>query len=310
MIVFLIRRILSSIPTLFGVAVIVFALFHLVGGDPTYQMVGKNASAQTIAEIRHEYGFDLPVHQQFIRHLKEILTLDFPRSYATKQDIWTMISNGIVPSIALTLPSFVLTTILSLGIALLVAYYRGRLVDRLVMIACVFGMSVSVLAYILFGQYYLAYKLQLFPITGFESTFPDLISYVALPVLISVAVSVGFDTRFYRTAILEETQQDYVRTARAKGLTESRIYLKHVLKNSMIPVLTNIVTMVPLLILGSFLLEGFFGIPGLGGITIVAINASDFPVIKVMTMLQAVLYIVARIFVDVTYRFVDPRMKF
>jgi peptide/nickel transport system permease protein len=156
----------------------------------------------------------------------------------------------------------------------------------------------------------LAYKWQLFPISGFETEFPDRFAYVALPALIYVAVSLGYDVRFYRTAVLEEVGQDYVRTARAKGLAEPRVFFKHVLKNSMVPILTNVVAEIPLLILGSILLESFFGIPGIGGITIQAVHNSDFPVIKAMATFQALLYIGCNLLTDILYTLVDPRVSF
>ena len=306
---YIIRKILSTIPILFGVALVVFVLFNLVGGDPTYQILGKHASPQQIAELRHEYGFDQPKSIQFLTYLKQIITFDYGRSYATKQPIHQMILDGIGPSLTLMVPAFFLTTVLAVAIGLLVAYFRGRWIDKVVVIACVFGMSLSMLAYILFGQYVFAYKLGWFPISGFETTWPERFQSVAMPALIFVAVSLGYDVRFYRTAILEETNQDYVRTARAKGLSEVKIFFKHVLKNSMVPILTNIVIEIPLLILGAFLLESFFGIPGLGSMTIDAVHNSDFPVIKAMTTLVAMLYMIGNLATDVMYTWVDPRVS-
>jgi peptide/nickel transport system permease protein len=309
MFVYIIRKLLGAIPTIFGVALIVFVLFNMVGGDPTYQMLGKHANAQQIAELRHEYGFDQPQYIQFVQYLKQIVTFDYGRSYATKQPISQMISDGIGPSLSLMIPAFLMTTLLAVSIGLLVAYFRGRWIDRVVVILCVFGMSLPMLAYILFGQYFLAYQWGWFPISGYETTWPDRFQYLLMPMIIFVAVSLGYDVRFYRTAILEETNQDYVRTARAKGLSEPRVFFKHVLKNSMVPILTNIVIEIPLLILGAFLLESFFGIPGLGSITIDAVHNSDFPVIKAMTTLVAILYILGNLATDIMYTLVDPRVS-
>ncbi len=309
MILYIIRKLISTIPTLFGVALIVFVLFNMVGGDPTYQMLGRHASAHQIAELRHEYGFDQPKYIQFAQYLKQIVTFDYGRSYATKQPIKEMIADGIGPSLSLMIPAFFLTTILAVSLGLLVAYFRGKWIDKVVVIFCVFGMSVSMLAYILFGQYFLAYKMGWFPISGFETTWPERFQYILMPMIIFVVVSLGYDVRFYRTAILEETSQDYVRTARAKGLSEPHIFFKHVLKNSMIPILTNVVIEIPLLILGAFLLESFFGIPGLGSITIDAVHNSDFPVIKAMTTLDAMLFILGNLATDIMYTLVDPRVS-
>lgn len=310
MFVYILRKLLHTIPTVFGVALVIFVLFDLVGGDPTYQMLGKHASAQQIAELRHEYGFDLPKPVQFLNYLKQIVTFDYGRSYATKQQISHMILDGIGPSLTLMVPAFLLTTVISIVVALVVAYFRGKAIDKITVILCVFGMSLPMLAFILFGQYFLAFKLGWFPISGFESSFPERFSYVALPILIYVAVHVGYDVRFYRTAIIEETTHDYVRTARAKGLDERRVFFKHVLKNSMVPIITNVVLEIPLLILGAFLLESFFGIPGLGGIIINAVNNSDFPVIKAMSTLIALIYILGNLATDICYTLVDPRVSF
>lgn len=309
MFVYIVRRLLSTIPTILGMALIIFVLFDMVGGDPTYQMVGKHASPQQIAELRHEYGFDQPKYVQFFSYLGQIVTFDYGRSYATKQRISQMISDGIGPSLTLMAPAFLVTTVLSIVLALFVAYFRGKTIDKFVVVLCVFGMSLPMLAYILFGQYFLAYKLGWFPIAGFETSWPDALSYILLPAILFVAVSLGYDVRFYRTAILEETGQDYVRTARAKGLSEPRVFFKHVLKNSMVPILTNIIIEIPMLILGSFLLESFFGIPGLGGITINAVNNSDFPVIKAMATLTTLLFIFFNLLTDILYTVVDPRVS-
>lgn len=309
MFIYIARRLLNTIPTLFGVALIVFVLFNMVGGDPTYQMLGKHAGAQQIAELRHEYGFDQPLYMQFVRYLGEIVTFDYGRSYATKQQIGKLILDGIGPSLTLAVPAFFLTTVFSLLIGLVVAYFRGKWIDKAMVIACVFGMSVPMLAYILFGQYFLAYKLGWFPISGFEVGWPDRFEYVMLPMILWIVVSLGYDVRFYRTAILEEVGQDYVRTARSKGLNEPKIFLKHVLKNSMVPILTNVVIEIPLLILGSLLLENFFGIPGLGSILVNAIHSSDFPVIKAMTTLETMLFILGNLATDIMYTLVDPRVR-
>ena len=265
---YLVRRILNTIPIILGIALLTFALFNLVGGDPTYQMLGKHATPQQIAELRAELGFDQPKVVQFFEYLKQIATFDYGRSYATKQKISTMVMNGIGPSLSLAIPGFIGTTTIAILISLVVAFHRGKMIDRMTVILCVLGMSIPSLGYILFGQYFFAYKLGWFPISGYDIDWSQRWQYVGLPLIIWIMVGLGYEVRFFRTAILEETGQDYVRTARAKGLPEKRVYLKHVLKNSMVPIVTNIVIEIPLLILGSLLLESFFGIPGLGNILI------------------------------------------
>ncbi len=307
--VYIFRKILSTVPIIFGVALIIFILFNIVGGDPTYQMLGRHANPKLIAELRHEYGFDRPQVFQFFDYLKQIATFDYGRSYATKQKISVMIWNGVEPSLSLAIPAFFLTTLLAITIGLITAYFRGTWIDRVIVIICVFGMSLPSLAYILFGQYFLAYKMGWFPISGYESNFLDRLEYITMPMLIWIAVSLGYDVRFFRTAILEETNQDYVRTARAKGLSEPRILFKHILKNSMVPIVTNVVIEIPLLILGSFLLESFFGIPGLGSITIDALHNSDFPVIKAMATISSLLFILGNAATDIIYTLVDPRVS-
>lgn len=309
MFVYITRKVLSTIPTVFGCALIVFVLFNMVGGDPVYQMLGRHATAERIAEVRHEQGWDRPLPVQFGHYLKEIVTFDYGTSPMTHQKISEMISSGIGPSLTLMIPAFFLTNFLAIPIALLVAYFRGKAIDKLAVFACVLGMSVPMLAYILYGQYYMAFKWGLFPISGYDPSWGTRLQYIVLPAMIWVVVSVGYEVRFYRTAILEETTQDYVRTARAKGLSEPHIFLKHVLKNSMVPILTNVVIEIPQLILGAFLLESFFGIPGLGNITIDALRNSDQPVLQAMTTLQAILFIIGNLATDILYTVVDPRVS-
>ncbi len=307
---YILRRLLYSIPIVFGVALTVFSLFHLVGGDPAMMLLGKHASAERVAMVRSELGLDRPLPIQFVGYLKEIVTFDFGRSYTTREEIKTKIISGIGPTLSLSIPAFFLTCLLSLSIALVVSYYRGRWIDRLSLVVFVLLMSLPGLAYILFGQYILASKLGLFPISGYGTTIEEKFYYLTLPVLISVVLNLGSDIRFFRNSIIEEVTQDYVRTARAKGLSDPLVYLKHVLKNSMIPVLTYIVIQIPYLVLGSLLLESFFAIPGIGGMTIEAVNNSDFPVLKAMTTVISLIYIVTTILTDVLYRLVDPRMSF
>lgn len=309
MFLYLLRRIFYTIPIILGVSLIVFVLFHMVGGDPTYQMLGKHANPDQIIKLRRELGLDQPLYMQYFDYLKQIVTFDYGRSYATKQPIGEMISRGIGPSLSLAIPAFIVTTIVALFVALVSAYFRGRKLDRFIVILCVVGMSIPSLAYILFGQYILAFKFGLFPVSGYEMDFPDSLEYVMMPALIWLLVSLGADVRFFRNAILDETHQDYVRTARSKGLSEKIVFMKHVLKNSMIPILTYVVIEIPFLLLGAFLLESFFSIPGLGSMTIDAINSSDFPVLKAMTTLNSILFIAGTLITDLLYAWVDPRVN-
>lgn len=306
---YIIRRLLYLIPVLLGVCGIVFFLFNIVAGDPTLLLLGKHASAEQALELKQQLGLDKSLFMQYVDIVKSAFTFDFGRSWSTKQQISSMLANGAIPSLTLTLPAFFFSTLISILFATLVAYYRGKGIDLVVRISCIAMMSISSLVYILVFQNVLAYQLGLFEISGYEYGFPNFIPYVALPILIWVVLSLGPDIRFYRTMILDEIYQDYVRTARAKGLSEKKILLKHVLRNALIPIITYLVNQLPFLLLGSLLLESFFSIPGLGGIVITAINSSDFPVIKAMAILSAVAYILFTLLQDILYTVADPRVK-
>lgn len=306
---YIIRRLLYLIPVLLGVSFLIFLLFNVVAGDPTAVLLGKNATARQMEELREQLGLNKPLIMQYLDVVKSAFTFDFGRSWATKQEITYMLKQGAYPSLTLTIPAFVISTILSLFISLFVAYYRGKGIDLFIRFLCIAGMSISALAYILGFQWLFAYKLGWFEISGFEYGFPDFIPYIALPAIIWIILSLGPDVRFFRTVILDEIYQDYVRTARAKGLGEISILLKHVLRNAMIPIITYTVIQIPFLILGALLLENFFGIPGIGGMTLNALNNSDFPVIKAMAILSSVVYIIFSLVSDILYTIADPRVK-
>lgn len=309
MLKYIIRRLLYLIPVLLGVSFIIFVLFNLVSGDPTAVLLGKNATARQMAELREQLGLNKPLFDQYLDVVKSAFTFDFGYSWATKQKIKQMIIQGAYPSLCLSIPAFIIATVLSLLISLMVAFYRGKGIDVTVRVLCIAGQSISALAYILFFQYFFAYKMGWFEISGFEYGFPDFIPFIALPAIIFILLSLGPDVRFFRTVILDEIYQDYVRTARAKGLGEVTVLLKHVLRNALIPIITYVVIQIPTLILGALLLENFFSIPGLGGITLNALNSSDFPVIKAMAILSSVLYIILSLATDIIYTIVDPRVK-
>lgn len=307
---YIIRRLLYMIPVLLGVSLIIFVLFNVVSGDPTAVLLGKNATARQMADLREQLGLNKSLFAQYLDVVKSAFTFDFGYSWATKQEISKMIWQGAYPSLCLSVPAFVLSTLFSLVISLFVAYYRGKGIDLFVRVICIAGMSISALAYILFFQWFFAYKLGWFEISGFEPGFPDFIPYIALPAIIWIVLSIGPDVRFFRTVILDEIYQDYVRTARSKGLSEVTILLRHVLRNAMIPIITYTVIQIPSLILGALLLENFFSIPGLGGMTLNALNSSDFPVMKAMAILSSVSYIVFGLISDILYTVADPRIKF
>jgi peptide/nickel transport system permease protein len=304
---YIVRRVLYMVPILFGIALITFFLFNVVGGDPVLIMVGKHATPQAIADLRAELGLDQPLYMQFLDFLRQVATFDYGRSYATKREIFSMIADAAPVSLALAIPGFLISNTLSISLALFVAFWRGTWIDRTIVVVSVLLISLPSLAYILFGQYFLSYKLGLFPISGF-SWGPEIVSFLALPVIIWVFLSVGGELRFYRTVMLDEISQDYIRTARSKGLTERVVMFKHVLKNAMIPIITSLVIQIPFLITGALLLESFFGIPGMGSILIDAFNTSDFPVIKAEVMILSILYLIFNLLTDICYSFADPRI--
>ena len=303
------RRLLYAIPILIGVTLVIFLLFNVVIGDPTAVLLGKYATHQQMAELRHELGLDKSLFVQYLDTLKAALTLDFGDSWATKQAISSMITLGAYASLTFSIPAFVCASLAAISMAALAAFFRGTFIDKSLVVISVVMMSISVLAYIIFGQWVLAYQLGWFEISGYEYGFPDFVPYVLLPALIWIVLSIGPDVRLYRTIFLEEVHQDYVRTARAKGLSNQVILFKHILKNAMIPIITNLVIQIPSLILGALLIESFFGIPGLGNMTLQAINHADFPVVKAMTILSSMLYIIFNVITDILYVLVDPRVQ-
>jgi peptide/nickel transport system permease protein len=304
---YVIRRLLYGVPVLGGISLIVFLLFHVVGGNPVYRMVGKGATPEEIARLTHQMGLDRPIAMQYVHYLGSLMHGDFGRSWETKQRISEMIRDGLWPSLSLALPAFLLATLASVAIAMLAVLFRNRVPDRLLVLFSVLGMSISILAFIIGAQYLLGYRFSLFPISGYETGLQGL-PYLALPILIWVLNQMGGDVRYYRSVLLEESGREYVITARAKGLSRGQAMRRHVLKNAMIPIITRVVMEVPLLFTGSLLLENFFGIPGLGNMSINALNASDFPVIEAVTLFGSFLYILANILGDILYACFDPRV--
>ncbi|AXE31441.1 peptide ABC transporter permease [Chromobacterium phragmitis] len=307
---FIIRRLLQMIPTLFGVMLLVFTLFSLVGGDPSLVLAGKHFSAEVLANIRAQLGLDKSLPEQFLLFVRQVLTLDFGTSWSTQQPVSDVIGNRIGPSLTLTGAMLAVDLLLAIPLAALVAYFRGGLTDHIVTIVCTVAMSISALIYIIAGQFYLGFKLGWFPVRGWGDSFwVNLFVYVPLPLLLGLMVSLGPDIRFYRSFFVEELGQDYVRTARAKGLSERQIMLKHVLRNALIPVVTSVMMSLPYLLLGALVLESFFGIPGMGNEVVQAVNKSDFPVIKAITIYIAIATMVFNLLGDLVYKWIDPRVQ-
>ncbi|MEI6168475.1 MAG: ABC transporter permease [bacterium] len=241
---------------------------------------------------------------QLAHYFKTLARLDLGTSLSTNEKVTTMLKRGVLPSLALTVPIFFGGLVFSVGLALICAYWRNRWPDRIFVFLAVALMSVNYLVWIIFGQFFMAYKWHWFPIWGFESW-----GYLLLPVMIGILSGLGANLRFYRTVILDEIYKDYVRTAFAKGLSPAGVLFKHVLPNAMIPIVTNTVIALPFLYTGSLLLESFFGIPGLGGLSINAINSSDVDVVRGVVLVGAILYVVASLVTDLCYALVDPRVK-
>ncbi|NHR08703.1 ABC transporter permease [Chromobacterium haemolyticum] len=307
---FIIRRILQMIPTLFGVMLLVFILFTLVGGDPSLVLAGKHLTPDVLANIRAQLGLDQSLPQQFWIFVKQVLTLDFGTSWSTQQPVADIIGSRVGPSLTLTGAMLVVDLLIAIPLAALVAYFRGGLTDHIVTIACTVAMSVSALVYIIAGQYFLAFKMGWFPVRGWGDSFwINLFVYVPLPLLMGLMVSLGPDIRFYRSFFVEEIGQDYVRTARAKGLSERTVMLKHVLRNALIPVVTSVMMSLPYMLIGALVLESFFGIPGMGNEVVMAVNKSDFPVIKAITIYIAIATMVFNLLGDLVYKLIDPRVQ-
>jgi len=242
-------------------------------------------------------------------HFRRMLTFDFGKSDADDTPISQRLREGAGPSLLLSVPLFLLSLPLAIGLGLLVAFFRETYIDRVGVVLCVLAMSVSIVLYIIAGQYLIGKLLRWFPISGFDPSPRVVMRFLALPVLVGLANGLGDGVRFYRTVFVEESGKDYVRTARAKGCSEGRIMLRHVLRNSLIPILTQVVVAIPFLFMGSLLLESFFGIPGLGSITVDAIGANDFATLRTIVYLGSLLFIGGQILTDVSYTWADPRVR-
>jgi peptide/nickel transport system permease protein len=241
---------------------------------------------------------------QLVYYLRQIAAFDFGVSAETNQKVSRMIVDGIMPSLALTVPIFFIGVIIEVLLALICAYYRNMFIDRFFVVISVALMSMPYLVWIIGGQYFLAYRMHLFPVWGFES-----LRYIILPVFVGVFSGIGGGLRFYRTIVLDEVYRDYVRTAFAKGVGKRGVLLKHVLKNAMIPIITSVVMAIPFLYTGSLLLETFFGIPGLGNLSVNAILNSDFDVVRAAVLVGAIIYVIANLVTDLCYVLVDPRVR-
>jgi peptide/nickel transport system permease protein len=323
---YLIRRTAYGFVTVLGVLLLLFVLFFAVTDpdDIARKAVGERARAEVYAQWKVNHGYDKPLFLNLhyplfsskrytdtllFAHYRSMLTFDFGRSDADDSPISRRLLQGAGPSLSLTLPLFVCGLLLGVAVALAVAFFRETYIDRAVLVLCMLTMSVAALLYIIAGQYLIGMLLKWFPISGFDFNLPVLVRFLALPILVGVVSGFGSDVRLYRTIFLEELGRDYVRTARAKGCGDARVMVRHVLRNALIPILTNVVVTIPFLFTGALLLESFFGIPGLGSLTVEAIQGNDFSTLRTMVYLGALLFILGQVLTDVSYAMADPRVR-
>jgi peptide/nickel transport system permease protein len=321
------RRVLYNIPIYLVIVLLVMAMLRI--NDPVAAYLSKNPTPQEIAATEERFGLDRPFLVQYADMLRSIFTLDFShRSWYRETDtVGEVIGPSIVPSLAITVPALFLSTLLSVVIGLVAASNRGRVIDRTLMFMAVIGMSVSFLVFIILGQYFGAFWLrdrfgiELFAVRGYIAPEGDSAAarvfswarqwphYCLLPVLISVIVSMGYDTRFYRSVIVEQTNADYIRTARAKGCSQRRVMVRHLLRNALIPIITRVMITLPFLIVGSLLLEVYFSIPGMGNTLLTHMINKDFAVTQAIVAILAAIFIATNILTDVLYALVDPRVR-
>ncbi len=319
MLAYVVRRLLYGVVTVFGVLLFLFALFFLMTtpDDIARKAVGEKAPPQALEQWKKNHGYDRPrvwnaehpSDTMLADHFRRMLTFDFGKSDADDTPIAQRLREGAGPSLLLSVPLFLLSLPLAIALGLLVAFFRETYIDRMGVVLCVLAMSVSIVLYIISGQYLIGKVLRWFPISGFDPSPQVVFRFLALPVLVGLANGLGDGVRFYRTVFVEESGKDYVRTARAKGCGEGRIMFRHVLRNSMIPILTQVVVAIPFLFMGSILLESFFGIPGLGSLTVDAINANDFATLRTIVYLGSLLFIAGQILTDISYTWADPRVR-
>ncbi|HHL40851.1 MAG TPA: ABC transporter permease [Deltaproteobacteria bacterium] len=324
MLAYIIRRILYAVPIIIGVNLLTALLFFYVNtpDDMARKILGeKHITREAIENWKRDNGYNLPLFVNtaesglavvtqtiFFQKSAPLLWFDFGKSDRNNIDIGAEIRKRMWPSLKISIPIFIIGILTNLTFAMIVAYFRGTYLDVWGVVLCVVMMSISALFYIIGGQYLLGKVLRLFPISGYDTGLFS-VKFVVLPVIIGIISSLGGGVRFYRTVFLEEINKDYIRTARAKGLSEGTVLFKHGLKNAMIPILTNVVVSIPFLFYGSLLLEAFFAIPGLGSFTIDAIQSQDFAIVRSMVYLGSILYIAGLVMTDISYTLVDPRVR-
>ena len=318
MVRYVLKRLAETVPTTIGILLLTFVLFNVVGGSPAEVILGKNATAESVAAFNRKWGYDKPLifgdcsdcsivrlfDSQFFNFVGGLCKGDFGYSIENQEPVIEVLKRGVGPSLSLTVPILIGGVIVALMLALLAAAMRGGWVDKAVLVFSAVLMSVNYVVWVLTGQFFLSYKAGIFPVWGYENAF-----YLVLPVMIGIFSSLGTDVRFFRTAILDEVYKPYVLTARAKGLSGFTIMTRHVLRNALIPIVTYVSLSIPYLFTGSLLLESFFGIPGLGSVSINAIHSADMAVVRAIVVLGALLYQFVNLITDVLYAFLDPRIR-
>jgi peptide/nickel transport system permease protein len=323
MLAYIVRRVAYAVPILIGVNLLTFYLFFVVNSpeDMARLHLGvKRVTPEAIDKWKAERGYDRPLvfneaangserftETIFFEKSVRLFAFDFGHS-DDGRDISHDIMQRMIPSLAIAIPSLLIGLLINITFAMLMAFFRGTYVDVSGVILCVVLMSISAMFYIIGGQFLLGKLLRLMPISGYDNGL-EAIKFLVLPVIIGVISGIGSGSRLYRSFFLEEAGKDFIRTARAKGLKESRVLFRHLLSNALIPIVTGVVVILPLLFMGSLLLESFFAVPGLGSYTIDAINRQDFAIVRAMVFLGSVLYIIGLILVDITYTIVDPRVR-
>ena len=322
--IYALKRLFYFCPVVLAVNLITFCLFFVLNSPDMMakRILGeKNVTQESIEKWKRDHNYHLPLFYNgqeknwaqftqtvFVQKSARLLVFDFGKSDRGNIDISQEIRRRMLPSLSITVPMLLLGLAVGISLSLMVAFYRGTYIDRWSLVVCVLMMSISMLFFIIGGQYFFGKLLKWCPISGYEAD-STWWRFTILPIIVGVIASTGGTVRFYRTIFLEETGKDYIRTARAKGLSEGSILFKHALKNAMIPILTNVVMSIPFLFMGTFLLEVFFGIPGLGSFTIEAIDANDFAIVRSMVYISSILYIVGLILTDISYALVDPRIR-
>ena len=323
MIKYIFKRFLYAIPVLIGVNLLTFTLFFVVNSPEDVARLhlgNKRVTQEQIQTWNEERGYNRPLFynssESGLRSVQE--TIFYEKSFKlfifefglsdSGRDIKNDIKQRMWPSLAIALPTLLVGLLINITFALFFVFFRATYIDYIGVIFCVALMSISSLFYIIGGQYLISKLLHLVPISGYAQGY-EAIKFLILPVIISVIYGIGSGTRWYRSLFLEEIEKDYVKTARSKGLSEASVLFNHVFKNALIPILTGIVVILPLLFMGSLIVESFFGIPGLGSYTIDAIQSQDFAIVRAMVFLGTLLYIFGLILTDIAYTLVDPRVR-